>query len=335
MKRIPRPRPPAAPRARPALEVRDLELVLALTSAGTTAGAASTLHVTQSAVSRALGQVEERLGVRLFERTARGVAPTGAGVRLVAGAGLLLSELIDLERATAAPVAEPARVRLVCECYTAYRWLPSAVVGLRPQLPELEVDVVVEHTHDPVGALLRGDIDLALLTTSPMPTDRAARATFIERPLFSDEMVFVLGASHPLASARAITKDDLRHQRLITSRAPAAETRWFMRAVFGRKTPKLQFLHLPLTEAIVDAARAGMGIAVLSEWMTSGYLGHGDLLMKRLASGALRRPWRVAYRREITANAERIVAALVGSAPHLAAARSDRRARHLGLREPA
>jgi LysR family transcriptional regulator for metE and metH len=319
VKRIAPPHPPAPPRARPALEVRDLELVLALASAGTTAGAASTLHVTQSAVSRALGQAEERLGVRLFERTVRGVAPTSAGVRLVAGAGVLLSELIDLERTTAAPIAEPARVRLVCECYTAYRWLPSAVVGLRPRLPELEVDVAVEHTHDPVGALLRGDIDLALLTTSAMPTDRAARATFVERPLFSDEMVFVLGTSHPLASARVITKDDLRRQRLITSRAPAAETRWFTRTVFGRKKPKLQFLHLPLTEAIVDAARAGMGVAVLSEWMASGYLGHGDLLVKRLASGVLRRPWRVAYRRAITANAERLVAALVASAPHLAA----------------
>ncbi|HYQ18873.1 MAG TPA: LysR substrate-binding domain-containing protein, partial [Polyangiaceae bacterium] len=98
---------------------------------------------------------------------------------------------------------------------------------------------------------------------------------------------------------------------------PAAEARWFMRAAFGRQRPKLRFLHLPLTEAIMDAARAGMGVAVLSEWMASGYLEHGDLVVRRLAKGPLKRPWRIAYREELGGVAERLKAALVGVAPRL------------------
>jgi DNA-binding transcriptional LysR family regulator len=45
--------------------------------------------------------------------------------------------------------------------------------------------------------------------------------------------------------------------------------------------PKLSWL--PLTEAIADAARAGLGVAVLSEWIASGYLGGGDLIAKQFA----------------------------------------------------
>lgn len=64
-----------------------------------------------------------------------------------------------------------------------------------------------------------------------------------------------------------------------------------------------------------------MGVAVLSEWIAGRYLDGGDLLVKRLARGPLERPWRVAFRPEMEAAALRLVAALEGSAPRLAAAR--------------
>jgi LysR family transcriptional regulator, regulator for metE and metH len=315
---------PAAPPSwpRPRLEVRDLEFALALAAAGTTAGAASALGITQSAVSRALSQAEARVGARLFERGARGVTPTAAGERLVAEAGPVLAQLCELERQVAAPAVAPTRLRLVCECYTAYRWLPSAVANLRHRLPGLELDVAVEHTHDPVGALTRDEIDVALLTTAPLPRAGAGRGAFAERPLFSDEVVFVVATSHPLAGRRSITPDDLCCYPVLSGDAPAAEVRWFLTSVFGRKPPKLDFVKLPLTEAIIDTARAGMGIAILSEWMAGGYVEGGGLALKRLSSGPLRRPWRIAYRRGAQATAERLADALRGSAPRLSMARA-------------
>lgn len=298
---------------RPQLEVRDLELVLALAAAGSTAGAAAHLHLTQSAISRALSQAEERVGVQLFERSSRGLSPTPAGQRLLAGAPAVLRQLRELERAVAAPAAGPERVRLVCECYTAYRWLPSAITSLRERWLNVQLEVRSEHTRDPVGALLSGKIDVALLTTSELPKRQGLR----EQPLFADEVVFVMAPQHRLAAQRRITPLELQNEQLITGNTPAAEARWFVRAAFGRRRPKLKFLHLPLTEAIMDAARAGMGVAVLSEWMASGYVERGDLVVRRLASRPLRRPWRIAYRDELGSVAERLKLALVGFAPRL------------------
>lgn len=311
MKRI--ATPVALPR--PQLEVRDLELVLALSAARSTAGAAASLHITQSAISRALSQAEARLGVRLFERSARGLAASLAGQRLIEGAPAILQQLYELERTVAAPQAEAVRVRLVCECYTAYRWLPSAMAELKQRMPDLDVEVATDHSRNPVAALLRNKIDLALLTTAEVPKARG----LAEAPLFSDEVVFVLGARHALAHARHLTPALLQTEPLITGNTPPAEARWFTSSVFGRRVPKLHYLHFPLTEAIMDAARAGMGIAVLSEWMASAYLGSGDLVVKRLASGPLRRPWRIAYRREAHATAERLRGALQSAVPRLRA----------------
>jgi LysR family transcriptional regulator for metE and metH len=294
----------------PRLDIRDLRVVLALASAGTTAQAASVLHLTQPAVSRALLAAEDKLGARLFDRTPRGLVLTEPGQRLVDGATRLLIELGDLEHRVRAPVAAPLRLRLVCECYTAYHWLPSALVSLRKSLPGLELVLAVEHTQDPVPALVAGDIDIALVTSASVP-----RTGLEERQIFSDEVAFVMAASHPLASAKALTREHLRETTLLTGQTPPAEVQWFMTRVFGRERPRLRFEQLPLTEAILDVARAGMGVAVLSEWIASPHLGRGDLVAKRLASGPLRRPWRIAWRKEVRDAALRLMAALETSAP--------------------
>lgn len=297
---------------RPRLDVRDLEVVLAVAEAGSTSRAAASLHVTQSAASRALLLAEEKLGARLFDRTPRGLVPTAAGARLLDGAGAVLGQLVELERAISLPEEEPAAIRLVCECYTAYRWLPSTLARLRERLPRVEVALAVEHTHAPARALDQDAVDVALLTTSPAP--RGAR----EMPLFSDEIVFVLAPGHPLASRRALSADDLRKHPLITSaQTPAPERAWFVKRVFGARPPRLRGVHFPLTEAIVDAARAGMGVAVLSEWIAMPYVGGPDLVVKRFAGAPLRRPWRMAFRREVEGPARALAAALEPSAPRL------------------
>jgi LysR family transcriptional regulator for metE and metH len=302
---------------KPKLDVRDLELVLAVAASGSTVKAASALHITQSAVSRGLILAEDKLGSKLFERTTRGLVPTAAGTRLIGGAAPLLAQLVELEKQAELPTNVPQRVRLVCECYTAYRWLPSTLAKLKERLVSLDVSLSLEHTHAPVAGLLAGEIDVALLTTSPL------RAGLGEMPLFSDEVVFLVGSDHPLAARATLSKADLLEHPIITSsQTPNPETRWFVQRVFGKTKPKLEHLRLPLTEAIVDAARAGMGIAVLSEWIASTYAGSGGLEIKRLAGRPLRRPWRIAFRRDFADAARVLASALQPAAPRIYPART-------------
>jgi LysR family transcriptional regulator for metE and metH len=298
----------------PCLDVRDLRVVLAVATAGTTARAARLLHLTQPAVSRALLAAEERLGVALFTRSPRGLSLSATGAELASAASRLLVELTDLERRLRRPLPAPLKLRLVCECYTAYHWLPTALAELRRSLPDLVLELAVEHTTSPVAALVAGKIDIALLTSSDVPPQ------FEERRLFSDELLFVIAATHPLASRRALTRADLRAHTLLT--ATTRTSSWFVTRVFGRARPKLRYQVLPLTEAILDVARAGQGIAVLSEWIARPHLLRGDLVAKRLTSGPLARPWRIAYRREAADAAERLRAALERSAPSAQITRS-------------
>jgi LysR family transcriptional regulator for metE and metH len=263
-------------------------------------------------VSRALLAAEDKLGVALFERRARGVVPTAAGERLVAGAGSVLAQLALLEQRVRDEVPS-APVRVVCECYTAYRWLPSTLATLERSGAKLDVSLAFDQAISPVAGLESGDVDIALLTTSRVPK------SLVEQPLFSDEIIFLVSALHPLASRPTIERQDLARYPLITStQTPAPESRWFFDRVFGKRGPKgIERLALPLTEAIVDAARAGMGIAVMSEWIALPYLATGDLLVKRLRTGPLDRPWRIAFTPAMRARAERLAAAIGAAAPKL------------------
>jgi LysR family transcriptional regulator for metE and metH len=182
--------------------------------------------------------------------------------------------------------------------------------SLRAVYPDLDVKLAVSHTSDPFEALVRGDVDVALLTTPGSP-DRAIE----ECDLFEDEVVFLVAPSHPLAERRTLTSKDIKSARIVTTDAPRGEVEWFMKQVFGRARPRLRTDSLPLTEAVIDLVRAGMGVGILSEWVVSPYLGRGDLLVKRLASGPLRRPWRIAWRKEVRPAATRLRDALERTTP--------------------
>ncbi|MEZ4229160.1 MAG: LysR family transcriptional regulator [Polyangiaceae bacterium] len=301
MKRIPRTdqRPP-----RPRLEVRDLDLVLALAATGSTVAAAERLHITQSAVSRALILAEERIGTQLFERKRRGLQPTAAGKRLLEGARGILDAWLELERNVTRPAPPPQRIRLVCQCYTAYRWLPTTLARLPASLAHLEVQLAVEHTHTPIAALQSGEVDIALLASSSAP------APLRELPLFQDEIVFLVANDHELAVRKTLTAGDLAKHTLITStQTPETEARWFMRNVFGARPPKLKQLRFPLTEAIIDATRARLGVAALSEWIVDPYLDYG-LHVLRLRGKPLRRSWTMAFPVEYAETAKELAAAL-------------------------
>ncbi len=295
----------------PLLSLRDLRVVLALARTGATSKAAAVLHLTQPAVSRALLGIEDRLATQLFERLPRGLRPTPSGTRLAEEAVRLLTSMSEVESALRAPSRGPSRVRLVCQCYTAYHWLPSALLRLKDTMPELRIQLAIEHTDAPLEALLAEQIDVALLTSPLLPKGIESL------PLFSDEVVFVVSPSHPLAKKKRLVPDDLLLYPIITARVPSDEASWFLSTVFGRRRPQLSFLRVPLTEASLDLARAGMGIAVLSEWVASPHLGRGDLVTKRLSIGPLQRPWSLAYRTEAREIASRLAALLIAASPVL------------------
>src|SRR5437879_5091527 len=122
----------------PMLEVRHLRLVRAVAEEGGPTRAGARLHLTQSAVSHQLAELEGRLGVRLFARVHRRLTPTPAGARLVEEARVMLAELARVER-DLHRVGERKRevVTIVTETFTSYSWLPEVMTALAEEAPHV------------------------------------------------------------------------------------------------------------------------------------------------------------------------------------------------------
>src|SRR4051794_10029464 len=110
------------PLRRSQLESRHLDAILAIAEEGTVTRAAARLRVTQPALSRQLLEIEARLGVRLFQRTARAMRPTEPGARLTVIAREVLERLAVAEEEVTGGAR--AILRLSTQCFTTYRWLP-------------------------------------------------------------------------------------------------------------------------------------------------------------------------------------------------------------------
>src|SRR5262245_33565742 len=137
------------------LDSRDLRLVRSIVDGGGVTGAGRLLHLSQSAVSHQLAELERRIGVDLFDRVGRRMVPTPAGQRL---AGASRSVLAELERVAAEVAGGGAgrKLRIATECYTCYHWLPPLLPRYHALLPEVDVDIVLDATRHPLPALLEG-----------------------------------------------------------------------------------------------------------------------------------------------------------------------------------
>jgi LysR family transcriptional regulator for metE and metH len=275
------------------LELRHLRLAAAVAEHGSLTRAGRVLHLTQSALSHQLLDLEARLRVTLFHRMGKRMVPTAAGVRLLEAARQTLPTLVAAEEELRRLAAgREAILRLSTECYTCYHWLPRVLERFRVGHPRVEVQIVPEATRRPIAALLDGRIDLGIATG----TERDERLEY--HPLFQDEMVAVMTPEHRLASRSYLRAEDFAAEHLIMYTIPESESTLFRTVLVPAGVRPAKVSLIELTEAIVELVRAGVGIAVLARWAVSPQLESGVLRAVPVTRRGIRRRWYAATVRQ-------------------------------------
>ncbi|GKS86166.1 hypothetical protein AVMA1855_18460 [Acidovorax sp. SUPP1855] len=144
------------------LDSRSLALFLAVADALSFRQAAETLHLSQPPLSRAIRELEERLGTRLFDRTTQGVALTEAGRRLLPYARRVGQLLRDAQAAVAAQ-GMPATLRLGLTSAVEPAWFRGLVQRVQAAQPGTTVSVVSDASPKLVRQLGAGKLDAAFV----------------------------------------------------------------------------------------------------------------------------------------------------------------------------
>ena len=271
------------------LEIRHLRLVAAIAGAGSMTKAAGELHLTQSALSHQLRDIEGRLATPLFTRLGRRMVLTEAGRRVLDAAQRVLGEVQRAEADVKRLAGQgEGTIRLCTECYTGYHWLGAILTAFQTRHPRVTINVAAEETGGPVEALLDGRIDLAILIDPEK--DRRLRL----RPLFTDEMVAIVAPTHRLARRSWVAPGDLAAEHLLLYSSVPEESFAVRRILRPNGLVPARVSFIMLTEAIVELARAGTGVGILPRWSAHRAIGGGAVAALSVTRRGMRRQWSAA-----------------------------------------
>ncbi|WP_322015412.1 LysR family transcriptional regulator [Paraburkholderia sp. J12] len=265
---------------------RRLMHLVALAEEGSFARAAARAHLSQSAFSRSIQALEDDLGIKLFDRAARGVAMTAAGNLMVGRARRVLFEtrclFRDLELLKAHEFGE---VRIGVGPYVAAILLPKLIVGFSRRFPKVKISVEVGEADAMLGKLRAEQVDLLvadrrLQAVAPDVTlHRLARhaGAWFARP------------GHPLVARGEVPLSALREFPLVSVPLPA-----FMKDALHRLLKIRAHEQIPLQAVCNDV---GVLKAVVAEsdavFFATASSVQSDLDERRLATIPLASPPRL------------------------------------------
>ena len=189
------------------LTLRDLHILSSVARWGSMAKAAAHLSTTQSVVSDAIANLESALGVRLLDRSAKGVEPTVYAKTLLKRTDVVFDELRagvkDIEALASSTSGE---VRIACPEFLAGGLIPDAVDGFSRLYPDIVCRVTdVDSTTLEFRQLQERSADLMVARVPASFSDDDLSVEI----LFDDPHVIVVGADSPWAGRRSVTRADL------------------------------------------------------------------------------------------------------------------------------
>lgn len=269
------------------LEIRHLETLSAIRATGSLQEAAETLHVTQSALSHQLRDLEVRLKLQLLNRRTRPARLTTAALRILALADEVLPKIRATERELQRLAAgRTGRLYLAIDCHSCFQWLMPTLDQFRVDWPDVSLDLSAAFSFAPLPALLRGDLDM-VITSDPQPL-----AGIDYTPLFRYELVLVMAAKHPLATYAYIEPEQLADQTLITYPVEKQRLDIFTQFLDPADIEPAEIRKAELTPIIMQLVASLRGVASLPNWALAEYQQNPWLRTAKLGENGI---WRTLY----------------------------------------
>ncbi len=269
--------------------LRQLDTFLEVARQLSVSRAADTLHVTQPAVSMQLRQLEEAVGMPLYEQVGRAIRLTDAGQDFELYARGALAQLKQLDDAMAERRGiRKGRVDLAMVS-TAKYFMPMLLVRFRQKFPDIEVSLQIHNRENIMQLLMRNEIDLVIMGRAPDTIDCVASA-FATNPLS-----IISSPEHPLSRRRNAPLSMLNDQEFVV-RENGSGTRQAMERLFAENDIKPRIvMEMPSNETIKQAVMAGMGMSFLSLRTIRHELASGHLVLLDIEGLPVVRHWHITH----------------------------------------
>jgi LysR family transcriptional regulator, regulator of abg operon len=183
------------------MQMQHILSLVALSEAGSIRSAAASLGRSQPGLTKNLRQIEDELGVKLFQRTSRGVIPTNIGQLVLARTRTIATDLRRLqEEVEQTKGGQHGTVSVCVSPIAATQIIPAALLSFRRRFPEIDVQISSGLFPVAIVPLREGRTDIVI---GPRPPADQCHSLIVE-PLVTTDIVIVTSKSSPHTKARSI-----------------------------------------------------------------------------------------------------------------------------------
>ena len=272
------------------LDTRQLRAFVTLARTGSFTLTARELHLSQSAVSHSMKALEGEVGCRLLDKLGKKAVLTQAGEQLLVRATSIIAEMAAA-RAELGRLGKwgQSRLRLGASTTACQHILPGVLREFKDSFPNCAISIEPGDTPEMIDALHAHKIDLAV----NLEPKRGEPLDF--RPLFTDELHFILSPEHPWARAGRVNRGEIARQDYILYKRKSYTSA--MIEAYFREDDIVLFSQLDMgnMEAIKELVKVGLGVSILAPWTAKTELDEGSLVALPLGKRKLRRRWGVLH----------------------------------------
>lgn len=240
------------------ITLKQIDVFTAVAREGSVTKAAQWLHLTQSATSMALADLEAQLGAKVFDRIGRRLQLNELGHRLLPLAQETVARAQEMEDIAAGDLPGHGRLRIGASLTIGNYLMPQLIGDYLQAYPQSEVSLDVGNTRHVIESVRQFSCDVGFIEGFCHDPDIEVL------PWMEDELVIFAQAEHPLAKRRALTAHDFEGAHWILREAGSGTREVFDNAVAGKLTKLVVRLELGHTEAIRRAVEAGIGLGCAS-----------------------------------------------------------------------
>lgn len=267
------------------METAALAAFIEVAKTGSFSQAALNLHLTQPAISKRIATLEETLGVILFDRIGRRINLTEEGRTLFPRAQQLLMDLEDMRR-TVADASGPITGALTIGTshHIGLHRLPPVLRRFSTLYRQVRLDLKFIDSEEAYDAVLKGDLELGIVTLPPALDNR-----LVAREIWDDPLAFVAGKDHPLTQQPCSLTALGEYPAILPS--SSTFTRQIAEHLFETERVRINVaMTTNYLETIKMMVQIGLGWSVLPASMTDD-----ELIALNIPSLHLRRSLGVVY----------------------------------------
>ena len=243
------------------LTLKQIRYFIATADFGQISQAAKEFNISQSTVTASIRQLEEEVGMPLFERLPSGVSLTNEGARFLQHARNIMAAVNEaVQTPLSTEINLSGSIRVGITTTVAGYFMPKLYVRFTRSYPNLKLEMIEASRPEVEKSLLKGDLDIAVILVSNLGDKQHLKFETLVR----SKRRLWLPSNHPLLEAKTITFGDVAKESyvmLTSDEADQTAGKYWMPTGLSPKT----IFTTSAVEAVRSMVAAGVGVTILSD----------------------------------------------------------------------